>query len=205
MSKQNIPIINNITSGGMQQKRQFWTNFPIVGGIVVVTTVDSIGRENAAPKNWCIPFSYDPPMILFSCDMKHDTAKNILETKEFVVNIPGEELFMKVIMMDKALPHGESEIKFANLTSLPSKKVKPPIIKECRAHAECKLEWYKELGPSIDSGTSVLIAGRIISSSIDNDLIDLDCETRQAKIKQMVAWPDGFATIIKAKNRPRKS
>lgn len=188
----------------LDQKRWFWTQFPLIGGIVVITTVDSEGRENAAPKNWCIPASYKPPMLLFICDTQHDTAKNIIDTGEFVVNIPSEDIFMKVIMMDKSLPRGESELKYADLTPIPSEKVKPPRIKECRAHAECILEWYKELGPSVNNGSSIIIMGKVVAASADEDILDVDCETRQAKLKQMIAWPDGFATIVKARNRPRK-
>lgn len=204
MEKSNISIEKKVVSGGIQQKRAIWTQVPIIGGIVVITTVDKEGKENAAPKNWCIPCAYSPPMILFVCDKNHDTAKNILETREFVVNIPSEELFMSVIMMDKSIPRGESEIKLAGLTSIPSEMVKPPRIKECKIHAECMLEWYKELGTNIDEGSSILFVGKIIAASADENIIDLECEARQDVLKQMVAWPDGFATIIKAKNRPKK-
>lgn len=205
MTKQSIPLEpREAESGGLQQKRWVWTQFPLVGGIVVITTVDREGRENAAPKNWCIPCAYKPPMLLFICDTRHDTAKNIMDTGEFVANIPSEDIFMKVIKMDKTLPRGKSEIKYAELASIPSEKVKPPRIKECRAHAECVLEWYKELGPTVDDGTAVVFVGRVVAASADEDLLGVDCETRQANLKQMVAWPDGFSMIVKAKNRPKK-
>lgn len=189
---------NNVSLVQLKDKkpRWFWTQFALPEPIVLVTTVDKEGRENAAPKSWIMPCgSSDLPMLAFGCDMSHDTAKNIMETKEFVVNIPSIDIIRQVMVCDEPLPRGKSEIKKAGLTSIPSEKVNPPRIKECKAHAECKLEWYKVFD------SSVMFVGKIVAASVDEDISNADCATRQAKMKIMICWPDGLTTITSARNR----
>jgi flavin reductase (DIM6/NTAB) family NADH-FMN oxidoreductase RutF len=47
---------------------------------------------NAAPHSWVSNVDYDPPQILFSVNVKHDTYRNVLESGEFVANIAGADM-----------------------------------------------------------------------------------------------------------------
>ena len=40
-------------------------------------------------------------MVVFSCNMQHQTAKNILATEEFVVNIPSEDMVKETLATAK--------------------------------------------------------------------------------------------------------
>jgi flavin reductase (DIM6/NTAB) family NADH-FMN oxidoreductase RutF len=105
----------------------------------------------------------DPPHLAFNCNREHRTAQNILRSREFVVNIPGVELAEKVWNVAR-LPHPRP-VEAAGFTALPSIRVKPPRIAECRAHLECTLVDQKEFG------SEVWLLGRIDSATADPDVV----------------------------------
>jgi len=131
---------------------------------IIITTVGKDGSINAAPYSWFSIVDYNPPRVLFSTNMKRDTYRNVLETKEFVLNFPSVDLLKQIWITSKHFPYGVSELEKASLTIFPSEKVKPPRIKECKAHIECKVLWTKSIG------SSCLILGEIISLSVDEKI-----------------------------------
>ena len=73
--------------------KHHWHPSPLPGRIVLVATVDNDGDPKVAPKSRVSMAALGPPPVLmFGCNLKHTTAKNILAQGSFVVNIPGEEL-----------------------------------------------------------------------------------------------------------------
>lgn len=143
---------------------------------IIITTVGKDGSTNAAPYSWFSIVDYNPPQILFSTNMKRDTYRNILETKEFVVNYPDTHLLKQIWITSKHFPYGVSELEKANLTGFLSEKVKPPRIKECRAHVECKVLWTKPIG------SSCLVLGEIVSISADGKMEQLEVKDRVIKM-----------------------
>jgi flavin reductase (DIM6/NTAB) family NADH-FMN oxidoreductase RutF len=85
-----------------------------------------------------------------------------MANKEFVVNYPGPELIEKVSAAAQ-LAEDSDEIALAGLTSIPSLVVRPPRIKECYLHLECKLLETKDLEDSS------LILGKIVARSADKE------------------------------------
>lgn len=187
--KISIPLVAPDDIPDDYRHRWIWTKFALVTPVVVVTTVDAEGRENAAPKNCIMPCSNEPHMLAFTCNMAHDTMKNIIDTREFVINLPSLDIFKQVLKMGAPLPRGESEIKFAELTSISSEVVKPPRIAQCTAHAECLLEWYKE------TGNEVIVVGRVVAASADEHLYGASFEERLEYLSPILCWPDGFASL----------
>ena len=148
--------------------------------VTLITTVGKDGSINAAPHGWVTVVDYGPPQLLFSVNMKHDTYRNVLETKEFVVNIPGADMIREIWITQKPFPFGINELEKANLTSLPSEKVKPPRVKECKAHIECKVLWTKIIG------SACLVLGSIEAISIDKELEELDVKERAIALNRLI-------------------
>ena len=142
---------------------------------VIITTVGKDGSTNAAPYSRFSIVDYNPPQALLSTNMKRDTYRNILETKEFVINYPGTDLLKQIWVTSKHFPYGVGELEKANLTGFPSEKVKPPRIRECKAHIECKVLWTKPIG------SSCVVLGDIVSISASTIMEQL--ETRQKMIR----------------------
>lgn len=113
---------------------------------IIVSTVNNKGEVNAAPFSFAMPVSMDPPLIAFACVRTHHTYRNIMETGQFVVNIPGENILNEVWITGKKFPAEVNEIEEAGLTQIPSKRVLPPKIGQCVASIECKVLWIKKAG-----------------------------------------------------------
>jgi flavin reductase (DIM6/NTAB) family NADH-FMN oxidoreductase RutF len=63
--------------------------------------------------------------------------------------------------------------------------VRPPRIKECKAHFECTLEWFKE----VDKKGGILCSGRIVSASGDREALIGDIESKMRKLRPIYTIP----------------
>src|SRR5262249_52630004 len=111
-----------------------------VACVVSIPTVDTVGRITAAFFATCVRVHHDPTCIAFCVDSHKDTYRNVLATNEFVVNIPSfdREILEKVRTLGLAFAPGVNELEKAGLTSLPSKRVKPPRSAEYKSHLRCQ-------------------------------------------------------------------
>ena len=166
----------------------------VICPIVLITTVNREGTPNAAVKTNFMTVS-SMKHYAFSCSPEHHTYQNIMENGEFVVNVPTEDIVTQVlkaaITTEKLCPVGVNEIENAGLTPIPSEKVKPPRIKECIAHYECLLDWFKDN----------IIVGKVVAASVDNTLMDGTDERKPIVINAQGLH--GYATVGKAKRWPR--
>lgn len=143
---------------------------------IIVTSKSMDGKINAAPFSFTMPVSINPPLISFASVPTHHTFKNIDETKEFVVNIPNEDILSKLWITSEKFPEEVNEIEKAGLTQIDSLKVSPPKIGECIAHMECKVHWIK------DSGDHKLIVGEVLhADAATNSLKDGFLDVEQVK------------------------
>lgn len=138
-----------------------WHPSPLIGQIVLVTTLNADGTSNVAPKSWISMMAFEPPVLALGCNLRHWTGRNILERGEFVVNVPGAEL-AEIVWKSCDLPHPRP-VEAAGLTPVPSLKVKPPRVQECGAHLECMLDRH------FTYGQELIVLGRIVSVSMDED------------------------------------
>ena len=88
-----------------------------------------------------------------------------------MVNVPSQDLVEEVwICGDKyagnPIPKGTNELTIAGLTAIPAEKVKPPRIKECYGHIECRVNWIKDVGDHF------LVLGDIVRASFTNGYLD---------------------------------
>jgi flavin reductase (DIM6/NTAB) family NADH-FMN oxidoreductase RutF len=131
--------------------------------LILVTTLGSKGLPNVAPKTQATDVGRCEQYFAFVCTPQHHTYQNVKANKEFVVNYPSPELIGKVSAAAQRAEDSD-EIALAGLTSIPSLIVKPPRIKECYLHLECKLLEIKDLEDSS------LILGKIVARSADKEL-----------------------------------
>jgi len=181
------------------REEEDWVRFPLaIGPIVIVTTVNKRNVPNAAPIACVTPAAAaDPPMLIFTCNIKHDTTRNIFETEQFVVNIPGAEIVDRLMITAKSFPYGVNEIEKAGLTAMPSITVKPPRIKECRAHIECALDSHKTYGQE------VIFMGQVVSASLDKKLLEASEDEKYGQGWEMFTLgPDKYATLADGKMLP---
>jgi len=143
-----------------------WNPSPLLGQIFLVTTINEDGITNIAPKSWISMMAFNPPLVVLGCNHEHQTAQNIIRSREFVVNVPGDDL-AATAWECADLPHPRP-VEAAGLTPLPATRVAPPLIEECRVHLECTL--YKRLS----FGLEVVIFGEILAGVIDQAALDAE-------------------------------
>lgn len=143
--------------------------------IAWVTSQSAAGLVNAAPFSFFNVMGDDPPIVVIGV-LRHpdnrpkDTAANILETGEFVVNLVSEDLAeaMNITCMDA--PPEVDELECAGLHAAASVKVAPPRIAESPVSFECKTFKTVETGPH-----QVIVLGQVVMAHIRDDMV-LDAE-----------------------------
>lgn len=145
---------------------------------VIVTTIDREKNINAAPFSFVMPVSMDPPLLAVALGHKRDTLRNIRDTREFVVNVPPEEILNELWVCSKSHPRGGNELEAAGLMAVDSEKVLAPCIRECIAWFECLMENEQELGDH------VLVVGRVVHAMVKNYIVGEDgsIDLKKAKV-----------------------
>jgi flavin reductase (DIM6/NTAB) family NADH-FMN oxidoreductase RutF len=118
--------------------------------IAWVSTLSREGVINLAPFSFFNLVCDQPPVLMLSISKKEDgsrkdTARNILDSGEFVVNFLEYSLLKKAERTSWDYPPHVSELEVVKLTPEPSAIVKPPRVKECPASFECRLLEHREL------------------------------------------------------------
>ncbi len=108
------------------------------------STVSKDGKStNLAPFSYFNMVNHDPPVFVIGfaggMDKAKDTLKNLIETKEAVVNIITEEYIEAANYCSINAPAGISEWSFSGLTPEKSRMVKPDRVKEAVFSVEVKL------------------------------------------------------------------
>jgi flavin reductase (DIM6/NTAB) family NADH-FMN oxidoreductase RutF len=112
--------------------------------IAFVSTRGRDGVDNAAPFSFFNLVGDDPPVVVVSIDRRgdgtvKDSARNILDTGEFVVNMVDEALLGPMHHASESFDRGESEFDACGLTRAASRVVAPPRIAESPVSIECRL------------------------------------------------------------------
>lgn len=143
--------------------------------IAFVTTISKDGVLNGAPFSYFNIVSSNPPMISLSIQRsagsQKDTARNIIDSKQFVVHIVDEHNVEKINKTAASLPSDQSEVMLANLTSVDSVKISVPGVKEAKIRMECSLEHSLELGSSDSPGCDFII-GRVVQFHIEDEIYE---------------------------------
>lgn len=143
--------------------------------IAFVTSTTKDGIINAAPFSYFNVVSSNPPMVSLSVQRINgapkDTARNIIENKEFVVHIVDEQNVEEINATAASLPPEESEIKHTNLSLVDSKSISVPGVNEAKVRFECKLEQAITLDNNETVGTDLLI-GEIVHYHIDKQIYE---------------------------------
>src|SRR5687768_8889521 len=111
--------------------------------IAFVSTRGSDGRTNLAPFSYFMGVASDPPLLAISVSARagtlKDTARNILDTVEFVVTAATETIAEAVNRASGDWPPDTDEFALTGLTPAPSERVAPPRVAESPFSLECRV------------------------------------------------------------------
>lgn len=143
--------------------------------IAFVTTLSDEGIVNGAPFSYFNIVSSNPSMVSLAVQRPEgrlkDTARNIYNSKEFVVHIVDEDNVAAINATAASLPPEESELILAGLSAVTSSLVHVPGIKEAKVRMECKLVQAIPLGGTQEGiAGSDLFIGEVVMFHIDESL-----------------------------------
>ncbi|WP_136715224.1 flavin reductase family protein [Halorientalis salina] len=134
-----------------------------------ISTTSEDGVDNLAPYSYFNVVSVDPSVVMFAPvdegpDALKDSARNVLDTGEFVHNVVTRDLAEAMNATSATLPAEESEFDHADIERAESETVAPPRVAAADIAFEC------ELYDAIDIGISTLILGEITMVHVDDSV-----------------------------------
>lgn len=134
--------------------------------VVMATCIDAEGRANIITLGMYMAISFDPPLVCIGISPKRYSHRLIEETGEFVVNVPSIGLEEEMHFCGTRSGRDCDKFKETGLTPVPASRVRPPLIKECYGHLECKVV------QSYVCGDHTLFVGEIVAASADDDVLE---------------------------------
>ena len=158
----------------------------LLGGVVprpiaLVSTLSADGIPNLAPFSFFNAFGANPPMITFAPSRRgrdatmKDTYKNLMTTKECVVQCVTYDMVQQVNLASIEYPPDVDEFVKSGLTAIPSDIVKPTRVAESPFQMECKMVEMKSYGDGPSSGNLAIcevLKFHIAESIFENGFIN---------------------------------
>jgi flavin reductase (DIM6/NTAB) family NADH-FMN oxidoreductase RutF len=144
--------------------------------IALVSSVDEANVRNLAPFSYFTACSANPPVVVF-CPMLRplppmakDTLRNVMATREFVVNIVSEEFVERMNATAAQVGPEVDEFELSGLTPLASELIKPARVAESHVHMECRLLQVVHVSEQPGGGSVVL--GEVLRFHVSEDYIE---------------------------------
>lgn len=139
---------------------QAWNKkYPEQIGLVV--TVDPSGVANVIVLGWVMPTSGSPPMVAVSIGHGRYTHELLQQCKEFVLAFPNEDQGREMLFCGTKSGRHVNKERESGFEFVPSRRVKPPLIKGCVANFECRLVSQHE------TGDHTIFVGEILTAHIE--------------------------------------
>jgi flavin reductase (DIM6/NTAB) family NADH-FMN oxidoreductase RutF len=144
--------------------------------IAFVSSIDAEGIYNLAPFSFFSAVCSKPPTILFCPSVRattgksKDTLRNVLATKEFVVNIVSEEIAAEMNQTSAEVGPEVDEFILSGLTPLASESVRAPRVAESAVQMECRLR--EVITISAEPGGGSIVIGEVLRFHVREDLFE---------------------------------
>ena len=142
--------------------------------IAFVSTRSAAGHLNLAPFSFFMGVAGTPPLLALAISTRagepKDTAANLLETGEFVVNAATEEFAVQVNEASGEWPADVDEFALTGLEAAPSTVVAPPRIAGAAWSLECRTHAVFPLGAAPKDVR--LAVGEVVWMHVREDVLD---------------------------------
>lgn len=155
------------------ERYKFLASVVVPRPIAWVTTIDEIGRVNAAPFSFFNAMGSQPAIVALGIGgrgkgVSKDTLSNVEKTGEFVVNLVTFTAREKMNRSAADFPPDVSEVDVVGLETVPSQIVKPPRLAVSPVSMECRQSTIVEVGRN-----RVLI-GEVLHAHIADEFFDAE-------------------------------
>jgi flavin reductase (DIM6/NTAB) family NADH-FMN oxidoreductase RutF len=166
----NVKI--DIQTLGAKDQYRVISSLVVPRPIALISSRSPDGVANAAPFSLFNIFGEDPPVVIVGLQdhwdrRVKDTTTNILETREFVVNLVDESIATAMNVCAVDFPQEISETEMAGLTLLDCERVKPQRIAESPASLECRNIAVVQVSPQ-----RKVVIGEVLMVHVRDGLMD---------------------------------
>jgi flavin reductase (DIM6/NTAB) family NADH-FMN oxidoreductase RutF len=151
--------------------------------IAFVSTRDPSGALNLAPFSYFVPLTNRPPLVGISLQRRRgalkDTARNIQETGEFVINSVSEPMARAMVLASGDWAPHVDEFALAGFTPAPADLVRPPRVGESAVSLECRLH------QSLAFGEATFVVGEILRAHVREEVLDADGHVDPARLASL--------------------
>ena len=145
-----------------------------------ISSLSADGVANLSPYSFFNAIAELPPMVMFisAPDMREtnkggrkDSLANILETREFGVNIVGSEQAKQMVKSSQDVTADIDEFNHTGLAKKQAEKISTPLVAGAPAHLECVYYDHITLPDNGRGQNSVMVMGTIVGIHIDEAII----------------------------------
>ena len=145
-----------------------------------ISSLSASGVANLSPYSFFNAIAELPPMVMFisAPDMREanrggqkDSLANILETREFGVNIVGSEQAEQMVKSSQDVTADIDEFDHTSLGKKMAEKISAPLVAGAPAHLECVYYNHITLPDNGRGNHSVMVMGTIVGIHIDEAII----------------------------------
>lgn len=123
-------------------------------------------KSNIMTAAWAMPASHTPPMLAVAIGPSRCSHDLIINSGEFVVNVPGSSLLEALWCCGTKHGHDLDKFSLCKLTAVAGKEVKAPLIGEAIGAIECRLTDHPRVGDH------TLMVGEVVAVWVKPDLFD---------------------------------
>lgn len=160
LSKTETAIAYKLLAATVVPRPIAWTVTRSKSGIINAAPFSFFNVVGSAPPTVVLGILSDPEKGL------KDTARNITETGEFVINLVPVSLVESMNLTSIDAPADVSEIEMARIPTTPSIHVSPPRISTSPVSFECINQTSLVTGPN-----QILIVGRVVAIHIADEFM----------------------------------
>jgi len=169
--------------------------------IAWITTQNLSGQLNAAPFSAYNYVGIDPPLVAIGVGNRagaaiigKDTAQNIRNTGEFVINVVNESLAEAMNLSAVDFPPEINELEIIGLATAPSLLVKTPRIAAAPASLECRE------AATVEIGRSRVVLGRVVAVHVKDEFVDPAGPYIRAEQMHAVGRMNGLNSYVKTRD-----
>jgi len=169
--------------------------------IAWITSMNPEGRLNAAPFSAYNYMGMDPPVVAVGVanrpgpgSVGKDTAQNIRNTGEFVINVVNETVAEAMNFTAIDFPSDVDELSLAQLKTEPSLVVKVPRIASAPASLECREITTMEIG------RTRVILGQVVAIHVQDEFVDPAGPYIRAETLHAIGRMNGLGAYVRTRD-----
>ena len=135
--------------------------------VPVVITSEFDGRVGGMPAIWCMPLSFNPPLVGVAIAPEHETYTIIMGARAFGINWLGFSHARQIAELGQTSAKAYiNKLSAAGFKTIKGKRTSQPLIQEASAALECRLNETHR------TGTHELVVGEAVNAMANSDFVD---------------------------------